>query len=68
MRVVIQIGASIIVVAVFVGFTWSANFFNWPTWLIFSLLLILFILATGLMTRLSLALQKKKQEDNDEKN
>jgi hypothetical protein len=31
-------------------------------------LLILFILATGLMTRLSLALQKKKQEDKNEKN
>ncbi|KAA8432829.1 hypothetical protein [Weissella sagaensis] len=68
MRVVIQIGASVIVMAVFVGFTWIANFFDWPTWLIFSVLLILFILATGLMTRLSLALQKKKQEDKNEKN
>lgn len=66
MRFVIQIGASVIVIFIFVSFVWFAKITNWPTWLTYGALFILFILATGLITALSLALQNKKREDEDE--
>lgn len=67
MRFVIQIGASLIVILIFVCFVWFAKVANWPTWLTYGALFVLFILATGLITALSLALQNKKREDEDEK-
>ncbi len=66
MRFAIQIGASLIVVTIFVGFIWFAKIANWPTWVIGVSLFVLFVLFTVLMTFLSLALQPKKQEDEHE--
>lgn len=66
MRFAIQIGASFIVVTIFVGFIWFAKIANLPTWVIGVSLFVLFGLFTVLMTFLSLALQPKKQEDEHE--